>query len=97
MTTPKSGTPAVNSTQAIETNAYVPSYRVKPELKDAILKSIGDRPFNEIAGLINAINVEVMDHNTLTQIINVIGQFPYVKVDKLLANINNLVEQVVEE
>lgn len=83
--------------QQIETDAYVPTYKVKPELKAAILKAIGDRPFNEIAGLINAVNVEVLDHNTLTQIINAIGQFPFSKVEKLLAEINNYVEQVVEE
>lgn len=87
----------VDKGQAIETNAYVPTYRVKPELKDAILKAIGDRPFNEIAGLINAINVEVMDHNTLQQVINVIGQFSYVRVEKLLSGINNFIEQIVEE
>lgn len=83
--------------QEIETDAYVPTYKVKPELKQSILKAIGDRPFNEIAGLINAINVKVMDHNTLTQVINVIGQFPFVKVEGLLAEINNLVEQVMPE
>lgn len=87
----------VDKGQAIETNAYVPTYKVKPELKDAILKSIGSRPFNEIAGLINAINVEVMDHNTLQQVINVIGQFPYTQVEKLLTGINGYFEQVVED
>ena len=87
----------VDAKQQIETNAYVPTYKVKPELKQAVLQAIGDRPFNEIAGLINAINVEVMDHNTLTQIINVIGQFPYVRVEKLLTNINSFVEQIVED
>jgi len=86
----------VNEAQAIETDTYVPSYKVKPELKQAVLQAIGDRPFNEIAGLINAINVSEMDHNTLTQVINVIGNFPYVKVEKLLANINNFVEQVTD-
>jgi len=87
----------VDSAQKIEQNAYVPTYKVKPEFKQAVLQSIGDRPFNEIAGLINAINVPTMDHNTLTQVINVIGQFPYVRVEKLLENINNFVEQVIED
>ena len=87
----------VDSAQKIETDAYVPTYRVKPEFKQHLLQAIGDRPFNEIAGLINAVNVEVIDHNTLTQIINVIGQFPYVRVEKLLANINSYVEQIVED
>lgn len=87
----------VDKGQAIETNAYVPTYKVKPELRDAILKALGKRPYNEIAGLINAISVEVMDHNTLQQVINVIGQFPFTDVEKLLAGINNYIEQVVEE
>jgi hypothetical protein len=87
----------VDPGQAIEQDAYVPTYTVKPELKQAVLQAIGDRPFNEIAGLINAINVPTMDHNTLTQVINVIGQFPYVRVEKLLENINTYVEQVIED
>lgn len=89
--------PQVDATQEVEVDAYVPTYKVKPELKQAILQAIGDRPFNEIAGLINAINVETMDHNTLSQVINVIGNFPYVRVEKLLANINSFVEQVIPE
>jgi hypothetical protein len=89
--------PAVDATQEIEQDSYVPTYKVKPELKAAVLKAIGDRPFNEIAGLINAINVPVMDHNTLTQVINVIGNFPYVRVEKLLQNINGFVEQIIPE
>jgi hypothetical protein len=87
----------VDAAQEIEQDAYVPTYTVKPELKQAVLQAIGDRPFNEIAGLINAINVPTMDHNTLTQVINVIGQFPYVRVEKLLENINSYVEQVIED
>lgn len=93
----KEETPVVDAAQAIEQDAYVPTYKVKPELKQAVLQAIGDRPFNEIAGLINAINVPTMDHNTLTQVINVIGQFPYVRVEKLLENVNSFVEQVVED
>jgi len=87
----------VDATQVVEQDAYVPTYKVKPEFKQAVLQAIGDRPFNEIAGLINAINVEKMDHNTLTQVINVIGQFPYVRVEKLLQNVNSFVEQVIED
>ena len=87
----------VKKDQSIEQNAYVPTYKVKPEFKQALLQAIGDRPFNEIAGLINAVNVEVIDHNTLTQIINVIGQFPYVRVEKILSNVNTFVEQVIED
>ena len=87
----------VDSAQKIEQDAYVPTYKVKPEFKQAVLQAIGDRPFNEIAGLINAINVPTMDHNTLTQVINVIGQFPFVRVEKLLENINTYVEQVITD
>lgn len=85
----------VDAAQQIETNAYVPTYKVKPEFKQAVLHAIGDRPFNEIAGLINAINVPTIDHNTLTQIVNAIGQFPYMRVEKLLTNMNNFVEQEI--
>jgi len=92
MTTDKS----VNINQDVETAAYVPEYRVKKEFKAAVLKAIGDRPFNEIAGLINAINVEKLDHNTLTQIINVLGNFPYVKVENLMTNVNNYIEQIID-
>jgi len=87
----------VDPNQQVETNAYVPSYRVKPEFKDAVLKAIGKHPFNQIAGIMNAINVEVMDHNTLSQVINAIGQFPYTDVAPILTNVNNYIEQVIEE
>ncbi len=83
--------------QPVEQAAYVPTYKVKPQFKEAILKSIGDAPFNQIAGIMNAINVETMDHNTLTQVINVLGNFPYVKVAELLSTVNNYVEQVIED
>ena len=89
--------PQVDATQQVVTKPYVPTYRVKPEFKDAVLKSIGQHPFNQIAGIINAINVEVMDHNTLTQVINVLGNFPYVQVAGILTNVNAYVEQIVEE
>ena len=45
----------------------------------------------------NAINVEVMDHNTLTQVINVLGNFPYQDVSGLLGTINDYVEMIVED
>lgn len=87
----------IDANQKVDQDAYVPTYKVKPEFKQAVLQAIGDRPFNEIAGLINAINVEVMDHNTLDQVIKVLGQFPYVRVEKLITNINSYVEQVIPE
>jgi hypothetical protein len=81
----------------VETASYVPTYRVKPEFKQEILKAIGDRPFNEIAGLMNAINAETIDHNTLTQILNVLGKFPYTKVMGIMANVNSFIEQIIED
>lgn len=87
----------VDATQNVETQAYVPTYKVKPEFKDAVLKAVGRHPFNQIAGIINAISVEVIDHNTLTQIINALGQFPYIEVANVLTNVNSFVEQVVED
>lgn len=90
-------TPKVDSGQKIDTNAYVPTYKIKPEFKKAVLKAIGDRPFNEIAALVNAISVEVMDHNTLNQVMNGIGQFPYVRVEHIMNNLNSYVEQVIED
>jgi hypothetical protein len=89
--------PKVDATQVVEQNAYVPTYKIKPEFKQAVLQCIGDRPFNEIAGLVQAINVETMDHTTLTQIINAMGQFPFVRVEKFMASINTLVEQIIED
>ena len=94
---PTPNTPKVDATQKVETNAYVPTYKIKPEFKKMLLQSIGDRPFNEIAGLIQAIDVEVMDHQTLTQVVNAIGQFPFVRVENLMKNISNLVEQRIED
>ena len=87
----------VDAAQEVETNAYVPTYKVKPEFKDAVLKAIGRHPFNQIAGIINAINVEVMDHNSLTQVINILGNFPYTEVAGILTNVNAFVEQIVED
>ena len=86
----------VDSTQKVETNAYVPTYKIKPEFKKNLLQAIGDLPFNQIAGLIQAIDVEIMDHQTLTQVVNGIGQFPFVRVEGLMKNISNMVEQVIE-
>jgi hypothetical protein len=86
----------IDPTQKIEQNAYIPTYKIKPDFKKALLQAIGDRPFNEIAGLIQAIDVEVMDHQTLTQIVNAIGQFPFIKVEQLMKNINNYIEQNLE-
>ena len=87
----------VDPNQQVETQAYVPTYKIKPEFKDVLLKAIGKHSFNEIAQIMNAINVEVIDHNTLTQIINVLGRFPYVEIAGILTNINSYVEQIVEE
>ena len=89
--------PNVDPNQNVETDAYVPTYKVKPEFKQAVLKAVGKHPFNQISSIMNAINVEVMDHNTLTQVINVLGNFPYIEIAPILGNISNYVEQVVDE
>jgi hypothetical protein len=94
--TPTEESKPVDSTQKIETNAYVPTYKIRPELKAAVLKAIGKYPFNQIAQIMNAINVEVMDHHTLTNVVNVLGNFPYQDVAGLLSNINDYIEQNVE-
>jgi hypothetical protein len=89
--------PKVDATQAVETKAYVPTYRLKPEFKTAVLKAIGQYPFNQIAGVMNAIQVDVVDHNTFQQIVNVLGNFPYQQVAGILQNINSYVEQCLED
>jgi hypothetical protein len=89
--------PEVNKNQEVETNAYVPTYKIKPEFKQAVLNAIGDRPFNEIAGIMNAIDVEQMDHPTLTQVLNVLGQFPFIRVQPVMSRISELVEQEILE
>jgi hypothetical protein len=94
---PKLEVPKVDAAQKVETNAYVPTYKVKPEFKKALLQAIGDLPFNQIAALVNAIDVEVLDHQSLTQIVNGIGQFPYVRVEGIIKNIGNYVTQVMED
>lgn len=87
----------VDPKQAVETNAYVPVYRIKSDFKKALLQAVGDLPFNQIAGLIQAIDVEVMDHQTLTQVVNAIGQFPFVRVENLMKRINEFVEQKLDD
>lgn len=91
------GQPQMDPNQNVETNAYVPTYKVDPKLKDDVLGAIGDRPFNEIAQLINAINVKEMDHNTLQKVVNALGSFSYNKVAKIITNINSYVEPKVED
>ena len=87
----------VNSNQAIETQAYTNVYKVKPEFKDAVLKALGRHSFNEIAQLMQAINVETIDHNALNNLLGVLGRFPYIEIAPVLTNVNNFIEQVVED
>lgn len=93
----KEGAPLVDATQPVETDAYVPTYKVRPELKPSVLKAIGKYPFNQIASIMNAVNVEVMDHNSLNQVINVLGNFPYQDVAGLIAAMPDLIELIVED
>jgi hypothetical protein len=92
-----SNAPQTDASQQVETKAYVPTYKIRPELKAAVMKAIGKYPFNQIASVMNAINVEVMDHNTLTNVINVMGNFPYQDVAGLLSSINDYIEMIPEE
>jgi len=94
---PVAEAPQVDPNQQVETNAYVPRYRVKPEFKKEVMKAIGKYPFNQIAQIMQAINVEFMDHNQLNQVVNVIGNFPYQDVAPLMGQITDLIEQVVED
>jgi len=87
----------VDPNQKVETNAYVPTYRITPEFKQAVLSAVGKYPFNQIAAIMQAINVEVMDHNTFQQVINALGQFPYEQISGILQNIGNYVEQILPE
>jgi len=87
---------AASQAPEIETAAYVPQYKILPTFKSAVLTALKDRPYNEVANLFAAINVPTMDHNTLQSIINYIGNFPFEKVEKLLASINLYVEQIQE-
>ena len=89
--------PTVDPTQKVETNAYVPQYKIKPEFKQAVLKAIGKFPFNQIAGIMDAINVEVVDHNRFQQILQVLGQFPYEIIAGILQNIGIYIEQIVSD
>ena len=95
--TVKNAMPAVDAGQTIETNAYVPTYRIKADFKKALMAAVGDMPFNQIAGLVQAIDVEVMDHQTLTQVVNAIGQFPFTRVEALMKNVSTYVEQIIED
>ena len=94
MSTP---TPAVDPNQAVDTQAYVPTYNIKPEFQQAVLKAIGKFPFNQIQAVMQAIKVETMDHNTLTQIMNALGGFPYENVAGILTNINSFIEMIQPE
>ena len=88
---------ALDPNQPIEQDSYVPRYKVKPEFKDAVLKAIGKYPFNQIAQIMQAVNVESMDHNQLNQVVNVLGNFPYQDVAPLMGHVTDYVEQVVED
>lgn len=89
--------PMVDATQKIDTAAYVPKYIIKPEFQQAVLKAVGDAPFNQIAGIMQAINVTEIDHNQLQQILGALGNFPYIKIAPVLQNVGSLIEQKIEE
>lgn len=82
--------------QTVEQQSYTPTYKIKPEFKNDVLKAIGDRPFNEIAGLVNAISTTEIDHQMFQQVVNALGQFSYNKVAPIIQNINSYVEQKLD-
>ena len=95
---PKNPTaPVVDAAQEIETAAYVPKYDVKPEFQQAVLKAVGDAPFNQIAGIMQAIQVEEVDHNQLQQILGALGNFPYIKIAPILQNVSNYIVQKMDD
>ena len=87
----------IETAPEVKTASYGQSFKVKPSFKAELLKAIGDYPFNNIAGIINAINVTTIDEHTLNQVMQAIGQFPYVKVEALISNINAYIEPIIEE
>ena len=89
--------PVVDAAQEIETAAYVPKYDVKPEFQQAVLKAVGDAPFNQIAGIMQAIQVEEVDHNQLQQILGALGNFPYIKIAPILQNVGNYIVQKMDD
>jgi hypothetical protein len=89
--------PVVDAAQTIEQGNYVPKYVVKPEFQQAVLKAVGDAPFNQIAGIMQAINVTEVDHNQLQQILGALGNFPYIKIAPILQNVSNYVEQKLDD
>jgi hypothetical protein len=89
--------PQVDATQQVETDAYVPKYRIKPEFKQALIKAIGKYPFNQTAQIFQAVETEFIDHNQLNQVVNVLGNFPYQDVAPLMTRVTDYVEQVVED
>lgn len=89
--------PQVDAAQQVETDAYVPKYKIKPEFKQALIKAIGKYPFNQTAQIFQAVEVEFIDHNQLNQVVNVLGNFPYQDVAPLMTRVTDYVEQVVEE
>lgn len=90
-------TKSMDPAQNVETQAYVPTYRIKPEFQKAVYEALKKYPFNQIQAIMQAIKVEIMDHNTLTQIMNALGSFPYENVAGLLTNVNSYIEMVQPE
>ncbi|NJO91725.1 MAG: hypothetical protein HC831_24225 [Chloroflexia bacterium] len=58
------------------------------------MKPLRKFPFNQIQAIMKAVKVNQMDHNTLTQIMNALGSFPYENVAPLLENVNSYIEMV---
>ena len=89
--------PAVDKTQEVKTQEYVPKYKLKPQFKSDVLKAIGKHPYNQIAGIMNAVNTESMDHNVLQNVLNALGSFPFIDVAQILQSVNSYVEPIMPE
>lgn len=91
-------TPTLDPNQKIDTNAYVPTYTVRqPEFKEAVEKVIATFPYNQVKGLITLADVEVIDQNRLTNLMNALSQLPYQLVSPLLENVRDYITQDEEE
>ena len=90
---PNQGQGPIDPTQQVQTEAYVPTYVIKqPEFTQAVLGAIGKYPFNQIQAVMNAVKVEKIDHNQLTQVMNALGSFPYQDIADLMANVNQFLQ-----
>ena len=78
----------------METESFdiVPVYKLNPKLKKDLLRVLGNYPYNSIAGLMFALDVEEVDYETLQKILNSLGALPYVLVQDVLLHMERYLE-----